>query len=139
MSNLNLPILIYVGKDKCPACIHFDSEWQKIINKLNGKARLIKFICYPQGQNLPPPPPLRPYVEAFPTLLLAGPNSYFRCFTPDDQVNRGQYSDNYSIRAIKMDTNMPRTVENIVNWFEQISPQLSRVDEPTPPRSYYNR
>lgn len=136
MSDLTLPVLIYIAKDKCPACIHYASEWEDVITKLNGRARMVKIVCYPQGQNLPPPPPLKLYVQAFPTIFLAGPRSYFRCFTPDDQINYDQYADDYIIKGIKMETLGRRDAESTVEWFNQVVSTIDQLDEPIPPRRY---
>lgn len=136
MDDLSLPILIYVAKDKCPACIQYQPEWEKVSNVLNGQARIVKINCYPNNENLPPPPPLSQYIQWFPSILLAGPRSYFRCFTPDDQINHDQYSDDYTIRCLQMDTSQGVDAESTLAWFNKASLMVPQIDEPTPPNRY---
>lgn len=151
MSDLNLPVLIYFGKESCPACIFYNKEWDKVKSMINGKARFVKFTCNPgvYGRNVPPV--FNKYFQPedkgwFPAVILAGPKSYFRAFTPDDKVNNEEYSDEYTVRAKKFNSveipsgyeyaGRPNTAENTVMWFNQIVDTVQEYDEKTPPRKF---
>ena len=151
MSNLNLPVLIYIAKDTCPACVDYDEEWEKVKEQLNGRARFVKFTCHPgvSGKNIPPV--FNRYFQpqgkgVFPTIILAGPKSYFRAFTPDDKVNDDEYSDHYTVHAKKFNAveipggyeyaGRPNTADNTVLWFNQIVNTIPQYDEITPPRKF---
>jgi hypothetical protein len=148
---MNLPILVYISKESCPACVRYNEEWEKIKTQLNGKARFVKFNCQPgqPGRNIPPV--FNKYFQpqgngVFPTILLAGPNSYFRAFTPDDKVNINEYSDQYTIKAKKFNSveipggyeyaGRPNTADNTVNWFNQIVNTVPEYDEKIPSRLF---
>ena len=141
--NLALPVLIYGGKEGCKACVAFESEWTELCRRLQGQARLVKFNC---DYEKPPPGPLKKYFGWYPSIALAGPKSYFRCFTPDDQVNEDEFSDDYMIRARKFNaTEGPdgfefagngNTARNVEDWFRQVAPTVQLYDEPAPPRRY---
>lgn len=154
MANLNLPVLIYISRVECPACEGFqdqfgrnvpgfDVEWDKAKYALRGKARFVKIKCAPK-EGLNAPPPLMKYAGWFPSVVMAGPRSYFRCFTPEDQVNTEEYSNTYQILGKKFNSVMtpggyehsgrPNTAENLVNWFNINSENIP--DEPTPPRRF---
>jgi len=121
-----LPVLIYVGKQNCPGCLKYNPEWEDIVQRLHGKARLVKFTCTNQ---LPPPPPIDPYVEFFPTVLLAAPRSYFKCFTQNDQINYDQCMSGYVIKGIKMDPKNGYTAKDTVQWFNQNAPYLRNLNQ----------
>jgi hypothetical protein len=146
--NLDLPVLIYLAKDPCPACTFYNGEWEKTKQQLQGKARFVKFTCKPgmPGGNVPPP--LAKYGTWFPSLILAGPKSYFRIFTPDDKVNDDEYSDQYAIKGKKFNAvetstgyefaGRTNTADNTVMWFNQIASTIPQYDERTPPRKFAN-
>lgn len=149
--NLNLPVLIYLAKDPCPACSSYNGEWEKVKKQLAGKARFVKFTCKPGHPGGNVPPPFSKYFEGpnggwFPTILVAGPKSYFRIFTSDDKVNDDEYSDKYTIKAKKFNAvevaggyeygGRPNTVDNTIVWFDQVAPTVSQYDEQTPPRKF---
>lgn len=152
MTNLNLPVLIYIAKDTCPACTHYNEEWEKVKKQLYGRARFVKFTCHPgiAGKNVPPV--FDRYFQPrdkghwFPAIILAGPKSYFRAFTPNDQVNNDEYSDQYTIRAKKFNSveipsgyeygGRPNTADNTILWFNQIVDTVSQYDEQIPPRKF---
>src|SRR3990170_7436118 len=96
--NLNLPVVIYISKVGCPACVGFEKEWSEIKRQLSGKARTVKFVC---DSNLYPPPCIGKYAGWFPSLICAGPKSYYRIYTPTDQVNQRDYSPDYELKAKK--------------------------------------
>lgn len=138
----DLPVLIYIAKGSCPACTVFNTEWEKLGQMLKGKARLVKFACQPgtPGGNIPPV--FNKYFQPkgwYPTILLAGPNSYFKAFTPDDKVNIAQYSDSYTVRARKFNSveipngyeyaGRPNNADNIFMWFNQVAPTIRDYDE----------
>ena len=137
---MSLPVLIYISKYRCPACVHFQKEWEQIKEKLKDRAIFVEFKCYDQGKDLPPPAVLDQYSSWFPSLVLVGPNSYFRCFTPDDRIAT-TYSDKYSIKGVKFNavkTNegyefagRPNTSETVVNWFNQVAGTIPSIDEPS--------
>ena len=143
MNDLRLPVLIYGAKERCGACGSYDHEWEEIKRRLGGRARFVKFLT---TKDRPPPPPLARYMTWYPSLILAGPKSYFRCFTPDDQVNTQEYSPHYTIRAKKFNAVETadgfeyaygdNTADNTINWFNQVAPTVAQYDEPTPPRTY---
>lgn len=133
----DLPILIYIAKNSCPACVIFNKEWEKIKMMLNGRAIFVKFACQPGTPGGNVPPVFDKYFEPkgwFPTLLLAEPKSYYTAFTPNDQVNTQTYSDQYIIKAKKFNAvktqngyeyaGRPNTAENILLWFNQVSPTM---------------
>lgn len=140
---MNLPVLIYISKEGCPACSHFDAEWGKIKNNLSGKARFVKFVT---TANLGPPPALLKYSGWFPSVVLAGPKSYFRVFTDDDKINDIDYDGNYVIKAKKFNAaeengtfvfgGRPNTANSVETWFSQVSPTVREYDEKTPPKRY---
>lgn len=149
--SLDLPVLIYLSKEHCPACTYYNGEWEKVKQQLNGKARFVKFNCNPgvPGKNVPPV--FNRYFQPedkgwFPAVLLAGPNSYFRAFTPDDKVNKDEYSDQYTIRAKKFNAveipsgyefaGRPQTAEYTIMWFNQVVGTVPEYDEKTPPRNF---
>lgn len=123
---MDLPILIYGSKDGCPACVRFDHEWKEVCRRLENKARLIKFNCTAQK---PAPKPLRRYFTWFPSIMIAEPESYFKCFTVDDQVNEKEWSEDNVINGIKFNAvetptgydfaGRPNTAENVISWFEE--------------------
>lgn len=143
---MDLPVLIYIAKYRCPACVNFEKEWEQVKQKLQGRARFVKFNCYDQGRDLPPPPVLDLYSSWFPSIVLAGPKSYYRCFTNDDRINTEEYSDKYTIKGIKFNavkTNSgyefggrPNSADSVVNWFNQVVNTIPSIDESTPPRKY---
>jgi hypothetical protein len=133
MSEYDLPILIYFAKEGCPACIQYESEWKKVIQQLKEKGRFIKFNC---SSTLPPPPSLSPYVDAFPTIMLAAPRSYFKCFTPNDQINYEECTNGYTIKGIKMNPDRGLNSNKTVEWFHENVPSILRMNEPLP--SYNN-
>ena len=144
---MDLPVLIYIAKDGCSACIKYSSEWEKIKTALNGRARFIKFTFSPP--NLLIPPPLAKYGGWAPSIILAGPKSYFRCYTPNDQINTDEYADNYTIRGKKFNSveadggyqyaYRPNTADNTILWFNQVVDDVLNNDEPTPPRRYASK
>ena len=144
--NLNLPVLIYLAEDPCPACSFYNGEWEKVKKQLDGKARFVKFICKPGQPGGNVPPPLAKYGSWFPSIVLAGPKSYFRMFTPDDKVNEDEYSDQYTIKGKKFNAvetasgyefgARPNTADNTIMWFDQVAPTVPQYDEPTPPRNF---
>ena len=144
MSDLNLPVLIYVALEGCSACAHYNQEWEKVKQSLQGRARFVKFMVV-RGSN-EVPPCLSKYVQSFPSVILAGPKSYFRCFTHDDQINREEYTNNYTIRAKKFNSietpkgleymGRPNTAENTLLWFNQVVGTVPQYDEINPPRKY---
>src|SRR5665648_764544 len=99
---MEVPVLIYIAKHGCGACEKYQPEWEQVQHKLAGRARCVKFDCYAPPEHLPPPPPLAEYSSWYPNLVLAGPKSYGRCFTPDDQINSKQWSDDYTIKGTVM-------------------------------------
>lgn len=143
MEPLTLPVLIYGAKEGCGACKFFESEWQQLCRELQGQARLVKFNC---TRDKPAPGPLQKYLTWYPSIVLAGPKSYFRCFTPDDGVNEQDFTEDYIIKAKKFNaTEGPagfqfagqnNSARNIADWFRQTAPTLSSYDEPTPPSRY---
>lgn len=143
---MNLPVLIYVAKKGCPACVYYDTQWTEVKERLRGLARFVKFTCDPNVAGMNIPPPLEYYVTWFPTILIAGPKSYFRIFTPDDKVNEDEYSDNYTIRAKKFNAvqtdkgfefaGRGNTADATIMWFNQIVNTVSQFDEPLPPRRF---
>ena len=143
MDDLNLPVLIYGAKDGCRACQFYEPEWDRVMNELQGRARFVKLTC---RNDLPPPGPLAKYLTWYPSIVLAGPKSYFRCFTPDDNVNEEEFSPSYTIRARKFNANETpagfrfanndNTAANTIAWFNQTAPDVPNYDEPMPPRRY---
>lgn len=141
--NLDLPVLIYGAREGCGACKFFEPEWQQLCRQLQGKTRLVKFHC---DHRNPPPEPLKRYFTWFPSVILAGPKSYFRCFTPDDQINEDEFSNNYTIKARKFNaTEGPNgfqfagnnnTAQNVIDWFQKVAPTVQSYDESSPPRRY---
>lgn len=144
--SLDLPVLIYLKEDGCPACQVFDPEWEKIKAGLQGRARFVKFSC---NSNLPAPGPLSKYSGWYPSIILAGPKSYFRCFTPEDQVNEDEFSPQYTIKAKKYNAvetgsgfeynHQSNDAKSITNWFDKISPSVRQFDESAPPKRYQSQ
>ena len=140
---LDLPVLIYISKPGCPACLAFESQWKAIINQLGRRARLVKFQCSSLAEI---PPPVRIYTNVYPTIILAGPKSYFRVFTPEDQPNEVDYKEDYVIKAEKFNAvktargyepaGRPHTASNVMDWFNLMAPTVPSYDEPTPPSRY---
>lgn len=146
-SELNLPVLIYIAKEHCPACIRYQPEWEEVKRRLNGRARFVKFNCDPPYVNVPPC--LAKYGTWFPSIILAGPNSYFREYTPDDQVNKIDHRDGYTIKAKKYNAvetasgyqyaGRGNTADGTVMWFNQVVNNVLNNDEPTPPQIFSTR
>lgn len=123
---MQAPVLIYGSKEGCPACVYFEPEWEKICAKLKGKARIVKFNCTAAK---PAPKPLAPYFTWFPSVILAEPGSYYRCFTPEDKVNEKDWSENNKITAAKFNAvstgsgyefgGKKNSAENVIAWFEE--------------------
>jgi hypothetical protein len=140
---LDLPVLIYISKPGCPACMAFETQWKAVISQLNKRARLVKFQCSSLTEI---PPPLRIYTNVYPTVILAGPKSYFRVFTPDDQPNEVDYNESYVIKAEKFNAvktesgyqqgGRPYTASTVIDWFNLVAPTVPNYDEPTPPSRY---
>jgi len=141
--DFSMPVLIYLSKSGCPACRYFDSHWEKIKQKLAGKARFVKFVCNEFRQACPG---LQSYATWYPSILLAGPKSYFRVFTPDDKLNEVDYSGSYEIKGIKFNavktTNgfeyggRPNTADGVIAWFNRVVDRIPQLDEPTLPKRY---
>lgn len=141
--DFNIPILIYLSKDGCPACKYFESQWDKIKQKLNGKVRFVKFTC---DHNRQACPGLQKYVGWYPSIVLAGPKSYFRIFTTDDKVNEIDYVSSYEIKGLKFNAvktsngfeygGRPNTADGVISWYNRISDQIPQIDEATLPRKY---
>lgn len=139
----NQPVIIYLAKDGCPACVKTDPEWKKVVSQLGNKFNMIEFTCYRMGESLPPPPCLEKYTQWFPTILMAGPNSYYRCFTVDDKINTVDYSPDYIIKAIPMNavetasgyeyTGHPYSADYIVDWINRTLPKIKQLDDPRLP------
>lgn len=143
MSDLKLPILIYISKIGCPGCMLFNEEWEKIKEKLSGQARLIRFN-YNAGIN-ELHPSLVPLVPWFPMILLTSPRSYFRLFTHDDQINNFEGNQNYRLKAFQYNVALiPRETpaggrydcESILGWYTQAIKRFHEIDEATPPAMY---
>lgn len=140
---IDAPVLLYMSKNGCSACTVFEKQWENIKKELHGKARLIKFTC---NEEYPPPSNLYVYSTWFPSIILAGPKSYFRCFTLDDKVNDVDYKDTYVIKAKKFNAvktgrgftyaGRPNTSEGIIDWYNRIADTIPSIDELTPPSKY---
>lgn len=148
--NFNLPVVIYISKAGCPACVSFDPEWSKIKQQLQGKARLVKFVC---DYERFPPPCLARYSSWFPSIICVGPKSYYRIYTPNDQINQRDYSSNYEFKAKKFNaveqtnpatgqtvfefSGRPNNAANFMTWFNRLD--VASFDETTPPSLYANQ
>src|SRR3990167_6936139 len=136
--DFTIPVLIYLSKNGCPACKSFEQHWEKIKQRLIGKVRFVKFTCDLNRQACPC---LRKYTTWYPSIILAGPKSYFRVFTADDKVNEIDYSDQYEIKALKFNAvkksdgfeyaGRPNTADGVISWFNRVSDQIIQIDEPT--------
>ena len=143
--DLRKPVLIYISKAGCPACQDFEPEWKKLIQNPQVKQNftLVKFIC---DKQTPPPPNLAEYVGWFPQVLLAGPKSYYRIFTHDDQINQVDYADDYVIKAKQCNSvetsqgtkfaGRAYTENLVLAWLSTVANQVPEFDEMTPPSRY---
>lgn len=104
-------VLVYVAKKNCPACTKFDNNWRQLVNVLGHSMRLVKFECTPDR---PAPPCLEPFVEYYPTLLLAPASSYHRYFTDDDDTlgTRG------TVKGIKMSLDSVPSFRQVRDWVD---------------------
>lgn len=142
---LDAPVLIYISKPGCPACIAFKSQWQTLINQLGKSVRMVQFECAKQ-QDIPPQ--LRVYTNVFPTIILAGPKSYYKIFNPDDSINQNIFNANgtmkpeyqsYTIKAEKFNAvktsrgyemgRTPHTAPNVADWLNLTIPKVSSYDD----------
>lgn len=143
--DFSIPVLIYLSKNGCPACKAFEPHWEKIKQRLNGKTRFVKFMC---DEHRHACPGLQKYAGWYPSIILAGPKSYFRIFTADDKVNEVDYSNSYEIKALKFNAveegdefkygGRPNTADGVVSWFNRVADRISQIDETTLPRRYNN-
>lgn len=142
--DLNLPVLIYLAKNNCPACIRYEPEWEEVKRRLNGRARFVKFNINAPYSNTPTS--LAKYATWFPSIILAGPKSYFREFTPNDQINTVDHRDGYTIKAKKYNAvetssgyqygGRENTADGTVMWFNQISNTVPDYDETDIPKIF---
>jgi len=144
MNNLRLPVLVYISKKGCSACNGFTDEWKSIVYRLGGIARCVRFVCENDSKV---PPCIRGYTYWYPTVILIGPKTYFKCFTVDDMVNKMDYKDNYIMRGIVYNVVMdkdkaefggfPYTSDAIISWFYRAVDIL--VDESSSPIKYQGK
>src|SRR5579875_1028003 len=140
-----LPILIYISKDGCGACEMFNNEWDKIKMDLKNRAVFVRFKCTNEKK---PPSCLAKYVLWFPCIVLAGPKSYFRCFTHNDKINEVDYDPNYTIKGKQFNAvesngqivfaGRNNNRDTVVNWFNQVHTEVMLNDELTYPKKYIN-
>lgn len=145
MDIFKTPILIYISKEKCPACNKFKSEWDIIRNALKDKVHCINFHIDPERNQMIPKVLTKPYIY-YPTVILAGPKSYYRCYTPDDKINVYGWNENYTIKGIRFGvveqngiyewSGRYPTAKTILDWFEKVSPQIPLIDESEFPPGY---
>lgn len=143
MINFNMPVLIYISKQGCPACIKFAAEWENIKQRVSDVI-IVKFVC---SNTKLPHPSIAKYAAYVPTILMAGPKSYYKVFTIDDKENDVDYNpkSGYIIKAIKYDlfdeNNKPipgrgNTAENIIRWIHENYDTVRKIDEPHLPKKY---
>lgn len=127
------PVLIYIAKEGCPACIAFQPEWEKIKQRLRGKAHFVKFVCDPPRVVIPSC--LAKYATWYPSIILAGPKSYYKKYTHDDRVLP---CDGHTIKAKKYNAvetsygyeyaGRPNNADNVVMWYGQVVDKVLRED-----------
>lgn len=139
--DFNQPVLMYISREGCGGCKLFNPQWEIVKQKLSGRARFVKFVCSNEKQ---PFPNIRKYCPTVPSLVLAGPKSYFRVFTVDDKVNEAEYNPNYVIKGIKFNAvekgttyenlGRPYTAEGVLLWFDQQVNKIPHLDETIIPK-----
>jgi len=141
--DFSLPILIYLSRTGCPACMAFEPHWEKIKHELNGRVRFVKFVCDSSRKTCPG---LQKYADWFPSIILAGPKSYFRVFTADDKINNVDYSGSYEIKGLKFNAiktstgyeyaGRANTSSTVIPWFNRVVDKIPQIDESTLPVLY---
>lgn len=136
---MDLPILMYVSKWQCPACIRFKNEWEDIKQKLNGRMRWVEFRCYDAGRDLPPPPFIADHNIWFPYIMLVGPKSYAKCYDENGNVRQEAVDNNYKFKSIKFNVvkdgdeyvpiGMKYSANDIIAWFNQNAGSIASIDE----------
>jgi len=135
------PVLIYVSKEQCPACVQFERSrvWERIKLAIGDKnAIFVKFHVNPFKNEVIPDVLTKPdYL--YPMIILAAPQSYYRCFTPDDKINP-TCPPGYKIKGFRYGvveepsgkyiwSGRAPTVESVVDWFNKVSPQIPSIDD----------
>lgn len=135
------PILIYVAKENCPACDKFtrDGNWERIMSTIgDGRATFVKFEIGPD-RALPDVLTRRDYF--FPMIILAAPNSYYRCFTRDDKINSSGWTNGYKIKGFRFNVvedqdgkytwaGRETNASGVIDWFNKVAPKIPSIDEP---------
>lgn len=144
-ANFNIPVLIYVSKEGCGGCKNFTPQWEIVKEKLKGRARFVKFVC--NNEKMPFPNILK-YCITVPTVMMAGPKSYFKIFTDDDKVNEIDYDSKYVIKGLKYnavevngkfeDLGRQYTAEGVLIWFQQNVDKITKMDEIEIPKRYFS-
>jgi len=122
------PVLIYISKENCPACLAFSREWTQIKRMIgDNRATFVTFHVTPSKAI---PPVLTRPDYWFPTLILADPESYYHCFTPNDQPRPDNWTDDYKIKghryaSVEQDGKLiwsgkMANANSIVDWFNRM-------------------
>lgn len=136
-----LPVLIFFSKPGCPACLLFKPHWEELRSRLHGRANMVRFECETPDKI---PPAFRHFIQYYPTILLAGPYSYYRIYTKDGKINQVDDNANYKIKAKKWGIiestgeyeGVAPTAGNVMNFFEAWQNRIKSFDEPTPPKNF---
>ena len=147
MSYLQKPVLIYVSKEQCPACVEFarDKQWEQVKRTIGDhNATFVKFHVNPHGSK----PEFIPDVLTkkdyyYPMFILAAPNSYYTFFTPDDKINPEGWTPGNKVKGVRFAvvddpqgggkftwSGRSANAENIVSWFQKSAPKVIQMDDP---------
>ncbi len=119
----NLPVLILISSEDCGWCKKFAPEWEKLKQKLNGKARFVSFRKRTIAESLPAA--LSEYAGWLPMIILTSAAEYNKYFTSDDRV----ISNTGKMRATRFNAieeegkvrpaSTPNTADAVALWFRQ--------------------
>ena len=148
MDPYNKPVLIYVSKEKCPACDAFDRnhEWDKIKASItDANAIFVKFVVS-NNSRIPDVLTKRDYY--YPMIILVAPRSYFSCFTHNDQVNpTGPIATGkpYTIKGFRYNVvedggkytwaGRQTNATGVIAWFNKMAPEIPKIDDNPLPSS----
>jgi hypothetical protein len=134
---MDLPVLILMTRTTCPACVDLKSsgKWAYLKNNLRNRARFVVF----ENTGNDKFPEVLPKTHWLPTIMLANPKSYYKCFTNNDKINEKGYSADYTIKGEVYGSyiengeykiaSTPITVPDIMAWYGRVERKVLEMSE----------
>ncbi|MHB1910010.1 MAG: hypothetical protein ACYCQJ_14230 [Nitrososphaerales archaeon] len=122
------PVCIYFSKEGCPACDRFNPEWQRAVQRVGNRYRMMKYTCNSVNR---PPGPFATYVNYFPTVILCSSAQYNFFF---DNYGRQRNFQNATIPAVKFNAVQRNgtyahagkldNADNLISWLDSQAPRF---------------